>query len=351
MSQKPADDVRCAASLRTFPGSEVRRLTWVLPLLATALLGACACNDFRRCAAPSPQQLAQLPQRLSETGLYADQATGTLAPGVRAFAPRYALWSDGASKRRWVLLPPGERIDTRDMDSWQFPQGTRLWKEFTRDGVRVETRLLQKVGPEEGDWAAVAYVWNPEQTAAEATPAGAADANGTPHDVPSASECMGCHGGTRSRVLGFSAIQLAYDAPAGMLDLQGLLSEGALTAPPEGPLAVPGNETERAALGYLHANCGHCHNQRRPEQNGARCFAPQNELDFWLRVDRLGSVQETPTYQSAVGSGGPIEPGNPDDSRLIHRVSTRDDASMPPLGTEVVDTRTVELLRRWMQQL
>jgi hypothetical protein len=330
----------------------IRKVLGIGGVIAGTLLGACACNDFRRCAAPSPQQLAQLPRQLSETGLYADLAAGTLASGVRAFAPRYELWSDGASKRRWVFLPPGERIDTRDMDFWQFPQGTRLWKEFIRDGVRVETRLLQKVGPGEGDWAAMAYVWNAEQTAALGTPAGATDANGTPHDVPSASQCMGCHGGTRSRVLGFSAIQLAHEAPAGVLDLQALLSEGALTEPPKGPLEVPGNDTERAALGYLHANCGHCHNQQRPSQHGERCFAPQNELDFWLRVDRLGSVHETPTYQSAIGSGfGPIETGNPGDSRLIHRVSTRDDAAMPPLGTEVVDARMVELLHRWIQQL
>jgi hypothetical protein len=32
-------------------------------------------------------------------------------------------------------------------------------EEFTRDGVRVETRLLEKLGPDEG-WVALAYLRN-----------------------------------------------------------------------------------------------------------------------------------------------------------------------------------------------
>ncbi|MFN7134819.1 MAG: hypothetical protein ACK4N5_22255 [Myxococcales bacterium] len=40
------------------------------------------------------------PERLSETGLYADFAARSLAPGVFEFTPRFELWSDGAEKRR-----------------------------------------------------------------------------------------------------------------------------------------------------------------------------------------------------------------------------------------------------------
>ena len=54
--------------------------------------------------------------RLSETGLYADFAAKVIGPEATLFAPTHKLWSDGATKRRWVRLPPGTRIDTSNMD-------------------------------------------------------------------------------------------------------------------------------------------------------------------------------------------------------------------------------------------
>src|SRR5690349_1711795 len=76
--------------------------------------------------------------QLSQTGLYADIATKTIAADVLAFEPSYVLWSDGATKTRWVRLPPGTSIDTTDPDHWVLPVGTQLWKEFVRDGKRIE---------------------------------------------------------------------------------------------------------------------------------------------------------------------------------------------------------------------
>src|SRR5262245_24836077 len=116
-----------------------------------------SCVEIREC--PSVDPLAHLPQRLSETGLYADIASETLAADVVPFEPRFHLWSDGAEKRRWLSFPAGSVVDASDSADWRFPAGTKAWKEFTRDGVRVETRLIQKVGDADDDWAAVAYVW------------------------------------------------------------------------------------------------------------------------------------------------------------------------------------------------
>lgn len=322
-------------------------------LIAAWSMAAASCGgDFRVCDAPPQAVQGLLPARLSETGLYADLASETLATGVAAFAPQFELWSDGAAKRRWILLPPGESIDTTDMDAWQFPVGTKIWKEFSRDGIRVETRLLHRVGARPEDWAAVAYVWQPELADAVIAPGGVVDARGTAHDVPAARECMGCHGGRASRVLGFSALQLAHAAEPGALDLDDLAARGLFSAAPTSRPVVPGNDTERRALGYLHANCGHCHNQDRPARTGKRCFDPENRLDFWLRVDELETVASTSTYRSAIGSA--IEPGAPDDSALITRVNRRGDryfVGMPPLGTERVDVANVELLRRWIGEM
>lgn len=330
----------------------MRAISRGLVLLGAVLCGSCGFNDFRLCPAPPADLLDQLPRRLSQTGLYQDLARDLLAPGVTTFTPQFQLWSDGAQKRRWILLPAGTRIDTSDMDNWQFPAGTKLWKEFARDGVRVETRLLHKLGPRPEDWIAAAYVW--DQTAGDAllAPSGVVDAAGTTHDVPAASECTGCHGGRKSRALGFSAIQLAHDLPPDQLDLQALIDRDLLTTPPAHPPVVPGNPTERAALGYLHANCAHCHNQQRPGPTEPRCFAPENQLDFWLPVAALATPRATPTYRSANDLG--FSPGDPDDSRLIQRMNTRADpffASMPPLGTELVHDEALALLRRWITEM
>src|ERR1700722_12127427 len=86
----------------------------------------------------------QPPNALSCTGLYSDITTGTLARAVRAYAPAVPLWADGSTKERWIYLPPGQKIDTTDPSEWTFPVGTRVWKQFSRGGHRVETRFFEK---------------------------------------------------------------------------------------------------------------------------------------------------------------------------------------------------------------
>ncbi len=322
--------------------------------LAGALLAVFGCASMRGygyCAEVPPAHLGRAPHALSATGLFADVRTETLAEGVVPYRPRFELWSDGATKRRWVYLPPGTRVDTSDMDAWQFPEGTKLWKEFTRDGIRVETRLLYKIGRAPADWVAVAYVWNADGSDATAAPAGIENARGSPHDVPAARNCMGCHGGTASRVLGFSAIQLADDRPEGEMSLKRLEREHRLTRRPPGELRVPGDPTTQKALGYLHANCSHCHNLHRPESTGARCFDPREDFDLSLRVDRLESVDATSVYATAIGRV--VKPGDPEGSAMFRRVAggSTFEPRMPALGTESVDKAAIGLLRSWIERM
>jgi len=293
---------------------------------------------------------------LKATGLYADIASGTLADGVRAFRPQYELWSDGATKRRWLWLPPGTRIDTSDMDAWKFPVGTKVWKEFVRDGVRVETRLLHKVGTGAQEWTLVPYVWNADQRDAVAAPAGQPNALGTSHDVPDTEKCKACHSGSADTVLGVSAIQLDHDL--GDLTLAALARDGLLTVPPAGPYRVPGNDVERAALAYLHANCGHCHNSRAAK--------PPIPLRLALTVGALGSVKETPIYKTtvAIGTETPkrlegttlttiVVPGDPDASLLRLRMLRRapETGGMPPIGSEAVDSAGSDAVTAWIRSL
>jgi len=318
--------------------------------LAGLSIAVAGCDRYWVCEADDPGRTGELPGRLSETGLFADTAARALAPEVVPYAPRFALWSDGAEKQRWIALPPGAQIDTANMDEWSFPSGTKLWKQFSVDGVEVETRLLEKRGPADDDWIALAYVWQPDGLDAVAAPLGGIDVAGTDHDVPASGECFACHGGRRSFALGFSAIQLAAPARPGEIDLAELVAQGRLTAPAATAPVVPGDATQVAALGYLHANCSHCHNQARPEHRGARCFDPKKRYDFTLAVGSLASVEDTPTYRTVVGKA--IEPGDPDGSEVVSLMGQRGFLDqMPPLATEKVDTTAVALIRAWIEEM
>jgi hypothetical protein len=193
----------------------------------------------------------------------------------------------------------------------------------------------------------MAYLWSDSD--AIAVPDGVEDARGTTHDVPAANECMGCHGGRTSRVLGFSAIQLSHDDPT-QVTLDELARRDLLSTP-AARLQLNADPGARAALGYLHANCGHCHNQQRPTRSGLRCFDPEKKLDFLLRARELGDVTETATYRTAVGDA--IKPGDPGGSAVIKRMSGRSrfPPSMPPLASERIDDHGVAVVRAWIQGL
>jgi hypothetical protein len=196
-------------------------------------------------AIPQPAS-RKAPPTLQETGLYADFATLQIDPRHLAFSPQYPLWTDGAAKRRWISLPPGAAIDASEPEAWKFPAGTRLWKEFSLGGRRVETRFLEFQA--DGQWLYAAYAWGADGAEAQlvsekgrrgAFPLG----GGRSHAIPSLSDCKACHQGGRSEVLGFSALQLSPDrdpgalhaGPAGTreIDLDFLVEQGLIVGLPK----------------------------------------------------------------------------------------------------------------------
>ncbi|WP_428263714.1 hypothetical protein [Haliangium sp.] len=294
-----------------------------------------------------------MPTTLRESGLYTDLATEELAPGVREYRPAFELWSDGAVKRRWIYLPAGEQIDTSDMNYWRYPVGTKLWKEFRRDDVRVETRLYYKIGPT--TWYRRTFAWNQSQTEAVESNFGDDNVLGTEHDIPALRDCDACHGNMPDLVLGFSALQLDHDGPG--VTLQTLIDEGRLTNDPPGAAAprfpLPGNTNQRNALGYLHGNCGGCHNPRSDVYSSGDAL-----IELRLDVSRLGSVEATPAFSTAVcaetqqtlaGINQVIVPGDPQTSAMFVRMNLRDKQDqMPPAGTELVDDIGVDYIRLWI---
>lgn len=319
---------------------------------ALLTLGLGGCSRYWACDPPNATRLAQLPEKLSQTGLFSGEGADgqRLAAGAREYTPRFELWSDGAAKRRFIRLPTGARIDTTDPDNWSFPVGTQLWKEFSVDGRRVETRLLQKTGPGLEDWATQAYVWQADGSDALATPRGASNVLGTEHDVPAAAECLACHGGRKSFALGFSALQLAYSATPGRLDLDGLVREGLLTRAPERThIELPGDATAQAALGYVHANCGHCHNQDRPPAAARVAMTLTTAWIFGYGSSGSGRWRRRPpTRAAAAWRSSPA----PEQSRMLELMGERGFLKqMPPLGTEHVDPKGLASVREWVAAL
>jgi hypothetical protein len=304
--------------------------------------------DAEQDAAPDSSTPITAPEHLSETGLYQPGSSSELAEGVMTYVPRYELWSDGAEKARFLYLPEGTTIDTSDIDALVFPVGTKAWKEFSRDGSKLETRLLWKTGD---GWVRVAYAWNEAQDDAVAVPRGAQNVLGTDHDIPQRIDCRECHDGSPDTLLGVSAIQLAHDLPG--VTLAQLEADGWLSAPPPANIARP-DTLEWNALGYLHANCGNCHN---PLGGGFE----RVDLDLWLRVGQLGDVTSTESWKTTVSydieqtSGDDlyrIAPGAAEDSALITRMKLRDvDEAMPPLASELTDDAGIGLLEDWIESI
>jgi hypothetical protein len=260
---------------------------------------------------------------------------------------RYPLWADGATKDRFVYIPKCATIDTTDMDHWKFPVGTTFWKTFKVGQITVETRMLHRFGAGVLDWAWAAYQWdvnNPGDPAAAmlAPDVGVPNANTTTHDIPSITQCQGCHNGLEEKVLGFGAFQLSHDTNADDLTIKQISELGWLTTPAPDGFQVPGTPVQQAALGYMHGNCGGCHSEKTPTPAGK----PQLLRLMVGQTTYAATDAVKTTVNVVVASGNAaftgkdrIEPMEPDNSAILIRMKSRTPGvQMPPSGTKVADT-------------
>jgi len=295
-------------------------------------------------------------QAISETGIYENVGDHAVARGFTPFTPSHPLFSDGAEKHRFIGLPPGTVIDTSDMNHWTFPIGTRLVKEFRLDGTLLETRLIERYGEGPDDFFFGAFVWSRDGSDAELAPDGESDVLDTPHDVPSQKQCKACHNGEAGRVLGFSALQLGREATdANDLTLEKLGALKKLSDAPESAVfAAPGDAVTARAFGYLHGNCGHCHNLHGTSW-------PDTQMVLRLDVEET-VAEDTALFQTLVGQKAQyfrdegiderVAPGDPDASAVIVRMRARgSDMQMPPLATEIPDDDGIAAVSDWILSL
>lgn len=313
--------------------------------------------------------LTEAPAILSAAGLYANIETKQVASFMKEFEPRFTLWSDGAVKTRWLYLPKCDPvIDTSDMNSWNFPVGTYSFKQFVVEGVLVETRMMHRYGPGSQEWIYAVYVWNDEKTEAELDLDGAVyDGGSQPYPIPSvaAGACAQCHGsnyvgqaesvfyGLPSRILGANAIDLSHDGPG--LTMASLSNDDLLSDPAPNGFSVPGDATTVEAIGYLHANCGSCHN----DTPLGRPFA----TPFAMRLKTTNdTVESTSVYQTAVdvptaayvgaSCTNRIAGGNPGASCIVERMSDRGTfRQMPPIDTNQQHLEGIAAVQSWIAAL
>jgi hypothetical protein len=311
------------------------------------------------------------PSTLSCTGLYADIANKTVAPGVWAYEPAVPLWSDGAQKARWIQLPAGTQIDATNPSEWTFPIGTKVWKEFRRNGKRVETRLFQKVdsGPPPY-WVHATYAWNADDS--EAYTSGGGDItlpdDGGMYYIPRFSECEQCHNGRIDHILGFEQISLGLAGAQG-LTLPELVSEALIAPAPSQTRLTVGDDGTGAAAGalpWIHINCGvTCHN--------ANSTATAYGVGMLLRLDpsvldgRLLTAANVDLLRTTIGvpavSPGWVQPvhwtrivpGDPSNSLLVQLISNRGTGDgvgqMPPIASSIVDTPDVAKVVTWVSRV
>jgi len=302
---------------------------------------------------------SEFPATLSATHCFADLASRTPADGVIPYDLNAPLWSDGAHKRRWLVLPGVAPIGFTSDDFWDLPVGTILIKEFLVDGVAdpavspsaadagparpIETRFLTK-----GDagWKGYSYRWN--------------DATATRMQswyYPSRSDCGTCHNAAAGGSLGLQTGQLnrSYDYD-GIVDNQlramehiGLFG-GSL---PERPDALPryvaltdeSIPIETRVRSYLQSNCAHCHRPGGPS-------AAVMDLRVTTPLAATGMLDVAPT-RGDLGIANPaiVRSGDPETSVLYQRMKVRGPNQMPPIASSVVDAQALDVVRRWIISL
>ena len=297
------------------------------------------------------------PDTLSATGCVDPTDPTKPAAGLIPYDVNVPLWSDGATKRRWVALPDGATIHVNADGDFDLPIGTVLMKEFSLGGKRLETRLLMH--HTDGDWAGYTYQWNSDGSDATLL-AGAATAqvNGQTWSLPSRDQCLQCHSTAAGRALGPELAQLnrdyTYDGGKSANELAtwqhiGLFDAPLPSASPLPSLAPPDSTTatvEARARGYLHGNCSICH---RPNGTG------QGPADFRYTTPAamMGVCGAAPT-QGDLGVMGALllAPGAPAQSILSLRMHATDAKSrMPPLATRLVDPLGTQVVDDWISSL
>ncbi|HTV17499.1 MAG TPA: hypothetical protein VMG12_02480, partial [Polyangiaceae bacterium] len=314
------------------------------------------------------------PKLLSQLDLLAVK-DGTPRKGLLGYEVQNPLWSDGATKHRWLSLPKGQaHFDA--WAPWRFPEGTVFIKHFAmalderrpEETRPLETRFL--VAARDKDYYGITYRWNAEGTDAEVVLQRAEEEleiTGVDGQVrkqryvyPGPFDCMTCHNDESGSVLGVRTEQLNHpvtgvrswfwDNPLvdwsrrGVIDFQ-LSDSSAAKAPKLASLDDESSSVEERLRSYWAANCAMCH--------GAGPHIRANWDARWSTpLDKQGIIDGALENGERVEGERVIVPGDVERSAMYSR-STAEETSlrMPPIGRRRVDEKYTRLLEQWIKSL
>lgn len=314
------------------------------------------------------KELSDYPKMLSDWGLFKAPMKDLIPNDIRTFPYEInsALFSDYASKARFISLPEEQPIEYHDTEVLNFPKETILIKNFfyvndsqnSGAGKRImETRLLIH---ETNGWKAIVYRWNEEQTDAKRVILGKkipVEWKGSEgvlqrinYSIPSQPQCKSCHDLDGELMpIGPSARQLNRDG-----QLTDWINKGWLSANPDSTFPTlanyqdPKEQLDLRARAWLEVNCAHCHRREGPAKNSGLYLLASQTDPYRLGVNK-------PPIAAGKGSGGlkySIVPGEPDRSILLHRITSLEPGEMmPELGRSVTHEEGVELIREWISSM
>ncbi len=304
------------------------------------------------------------PKKLSAWKLF----TSELKPNARVipYDLNTPLFTDYATKRRFVWIPPGQAATYKDDDTFDFPRGTIFSKTFSYPDASkerlIETRLLVNTNT---GWVALPYVWNTAQT--EATLDVNADAvevnwNGynIHYAIPNSNQCKECHDQSKiTSPIGPKARHLNrdFDYPEGRFNQLAYWTKlGILRGAPDpaqSPKQPVWNDPSTGSLDarartYLEVNCAHCHSP-----NGSASNTGLYLTDLERDPMRIGFCK-TPVSAGKASASMLFDAvrGHPELSILTHRMdSDEPKIMMPEIGRTLIHREGVALIREWLASL
>ena len=327
---------------------------------------------------PAPRANENFPRKLSETGLFASLKEQTPAPGVIPYSINAEPWADHALAERFFAVPGKGTLGVYEKQNlqighvkgaWIYPTDTVFAKtmslELERGNPasrrRLETQILHK---DRTTWRAYNYIWNDEQTDAVLGDPDGLDRTFTIKEAggsvkqtwhfASRTECLICHTTRAGSILGFNVPQLNRDHAYGSLIAAQLrtlghvgLFEQSLPNPlPRLPAPFdPAESLNTRARAYLHANCAHCH---RRGGGGTAPFELLYELDL-KKTFLIGARPSQGTFD--IHAPECVAAGDPYRSVLYYRMARLGPGHMPTAGSNVIDTRGLNLIHAWIEQL
>lgn len=320
-----------------------------------------------------PDMSQGMPTRLSETGCFADLKTLDPGPDLIPYDVNSALWTDGAFKPRYMVVPSPEQISIAEGGSWRYPDGSVLIKVFGFEFAAgdpesrraVETRFMVR---NQGRWDYYTYEWNDEGTEGELLGEAGKTVEYTVQGevikylFPAREDCTFCHFVGVNEVLGPKTSQINrnrdYDGVvANQLTAMAEIDLLAKVIDPDeeiDPSAEPRmanpqkgeGSLEEQTRAYLDANCAHCH---RPNVYADTAL---HGLDLRYDVSLEDSGLCEPMRYFPEWAGTPrVAPGDPQGSGILQRFVIDAEQRMPSIGTSTVDPFGTQLLSNWIAQL